>query len=101
MTACDSPPITTTSTPPRNNSRRRIPPGLLRRPAAAAHCGIGGSTLDRLNAAGLTPQPVRLGGSLAFSRAELAAWCARGCPPRDQWSAMWKAILATRTGVRK
>lgn len=102
MTACDSPPLTTVPDSRRRNTRRRrIPPGLLRRKDAAAFLGIGGSTLDRLNAAGLVPAPIKLAGSVCWSRDELAEFCRRGCPPRAEWSATWKALLAARSGVRK
>jgi predicted DNA-binding transcriptional regulator AlpA len=82
----------------RNARRRCIPPGLLRRKAAARYLDVGTSTLDRLNAAGLVPKPIRLGGSLAWPRAELAAWIAHGCPQRAEWSPLWSAIVARRTG---
>lgn len=84
---------------PKASRRRRVPPGLLRRKAAAAYCSAGASTWDRWTAAGLTPAPIKLGGAVFWSRAELAAWCAHGCPPRAQWSPAWGAILtARRTG---
>ncbi len=81
--------------------RPAVLPGLLRPSAAAAYLGLGRSTLDRLNAAGLVPQPVRLGGALAWSRAELAAWAKRGCPPRAEWRPVWAALLAAETTARR
>lgn len=94
--------LLTTPAPTNRNPRPRlIPPGLLRRAAAARYLDVGTSTLDRLNAAGLVPKPIRLGGSLAWSRAELAAWIAHGCPGREEWSALWSAIVARRTGRAK
>lgn len=75
---------------------RRLPPALLRRPQAARHMGVGTSTLDRLNAAGLVPPPIRLGGSLCWGRHELDEWCRHGCPPRAEWRPVWDAILAAR-----
>lgn len=95
-------PLALPTRPIRENSRRRlIPPGLLRRTGTARYLDIGVSTLDRLNAAGLVPKPIRLAGSLAWARAELAAWIAHGCPEREEWSALWSAIVARRTGRAK
>jgi len=74
---------------------RRLPPGLLRR-EAAHFCGVGASTWDRLTAAGRTPAPTRLGGSVGWSRRELTLWIDHGCPPRDEWEPIWKAVLSTR-----
>jgi predicted DNA-binding transcriptional regulator AlpA len=91
----------TANVPLRISHHRLIPPGLLRRTAAARFLDIGVSTLDRLNAAGLVPKPIRLAGSLAWSRAELAEWCRHGCPGREEWSALWSAIVARRTGRAK
>ncbi|HEX4607838.1 MAG TPA: hypothetical protein VH092_06490 [Urbifossiella sp.] len=85
---------------PKNSRRRLIPPGLLRRSAAARYLDIGLSTLDRLNSGGLVPKPIRLAGSLAWSRAELAEWCRHGCPPRAEWVHVWSAIVR-RTGRAK
>lgn len=89
----DTPPVVR---PP----RRQPPPGLLRREAAARFCSAGLSTWDRLTAAGMTPTPVRLGGSVFWGRDELRAWIAHGCPPRSEWSPIWSAILAARRSGR-
>ncbi len=82
-------------TPVRRN-RRRLPPGLLRREAAARFCGVGESTWDRLTAAALTPAPIHLGGSVGWSRRELALWIDHGCPPRAEWEPLWRASVAAR-----
>ena len=66
---------------------------LLRRVAAARFCGLGASTWDRLSAAGLTPAPIRLGGSVGWSRRELALWIDHGSPPRAEWEPIWAAVL--------
>ncbi len=73
--------------------RRRLRPGLLRRQAAARFCGVGASTWDRLAAAGKTPAPTRLGGSVGWSHRELALWIDHGCPPRTEWEPVWHALL--------
>ena len=81
----------------RSRRKSRVLPGLLGRHAAAEFCGDQGvSTWDRNTAAGLTPAPVRIAGSVFWVRAELAEWCLRGCPPRDEWAPLWRAILARR-----
>lgn len=79
---------------------RRFSPGLLRRVAAARFCGVGASTWDRLTAAGRTPAPIRLGGSVGWSRRELARWIDHGCPPRAEWEPVWRAILHARRAGR-
>lgn len=85
----------------KNPRRRALPPGLLKRGPAAAFCSLAPNTFSRYAAAGLTPAPVKVGATLLWSRAELAEWCRRGCPPRGQWSATWKAILDRRAGGRR
>lgn len=90
-----------TAPPARNRRRRSRPPGLLRRRAAARYCAAGVSTLDRWAAAGLTPAPVRIGGAVLWSRRELAAWIAHGCPPRAEWGPVWQSVVARRTGRAK
>lgn len=80
--------------------RPRVPPGLLRRAEAAAYCGLGASTWDRLVAAGLTPPPIKLAGSVLFSRRELAAWIDNACPDRATWAAIWTHQTKVRTGFR-
>jgi predicted DNA-binding transcriptional regulator AlpA len=100
--------VNSTPTPDRTHTSLRtaagrcLPPGLLRREQAARYCGAGVSTWDRWTAAGLTPAPVRIGGAVFWSRAELAEWCRHGCPPRTQWMPMWQAQLrARRVGPAK
>jgi predicted DNA-binding transcriptional regulator AlpA len=74
----------TVQLPAMRSKRRRRLPGLLRRKSAARFCGVGASTWDRLTAAGLTPAPIRLGGSVGWSRRELARWIEHGCPARAE-----------------
>lgn len=63
-------------------------PVLLGKAEAAALLGMSESSLKRLARSGrLGPIPVRLSGRITrFSRAELEAWAAAGCPPRKVWS---------------
>lgn len=92
--------MTETSAPtdePADRGGRRGPrPGFLRREAAAEFCGVGTSTWDRLAAAGKTPAPIRLGGSVGWSRRELALWIDHGCPPRTEWEPVWNVARRTR-----
>ncbi|MDY3558624.1 AlpA family phage regulatory protein [Gemmata sp. JC673] len=90
----------TTETPDRPRPRRRLLPGLLRRERAARYCGVGESTWDRLTAAGRTPAPIRLGGSVGWARRELDRWIEHGCPPRAEWEPVWQALRANRSGAR-
>ncbi|QEL17410.1 helix-turn-helix transcriptional regulator [Limnoglobus roseus] len=76
--------------------RRTCPPGLLRREDAAAYCGVSAPTWDRWTATGLNPQPRKIVGAVLWSRHELAEWCRRGCPPRDEWEAVWRSVLSRR-----
>jgi len=74
--------------------RRPVSPGALKRTEAAHYCATAPSTWDRMTAAGITPAPIRLGGLVLWSRAELAAWLKRGCPPRVEWEIIWRTLLA-------
>lgn len=90
-------PTTETETPtPKKRKRRALRPGLLRRERAARYCDLGESTWDRLTAAGLTPAPIRLGGSVGWSRRELDRWIEHGCPPRAEWEPIWAALRTAR-----
>ena len=71
---------------------RQLPPALLGRVDAAAFVSLSPSALDRLTAAGGCPAPVKLGGRVAWCRAELAAWAQHGCPTRPSWSKLWPQI---------
>lgn len=42
----------------------------------------------RLNATGKLPRPLRLGGSVRWSRKELEAFIEAGAPDRETWEAM-------------
>lgn len=63
------------------------PPALLRAPAAAAFCSLSTASWYRHDAAGRVPAPVRIGGCVAWRRAELLSWINAGCPPRAEWEA--------------
>ena len=76
-------------------------PLMLRRPQAAALCGKGTSTWDRMAAAGLVPAPTKIGGTVLWSAEELREWCAHGCPDRKTWTPIWTAILAARRAAKR
>ena len=42
----------------------------------------------RLNSCGKIPAPIRIGGSVRWSAAEISAWLAAGAPDRRTWEAM-------------
>lgn len=41
--------------------------------------------VERLDAAGRCPKPVRIGRAKRWSRAEIETWIAAGCPDRRTW----------------
>jgi predicted DNA-binding transcriptional regulator AlpA len=72
---------------PGDASVRPFEPLLVPAPEAAAVCGVSPATWHRLRAAGKTPAPVRLGGSVRWRLGELRDWVAAGCPARREWEA--------------
>lgn len=76
-----------------DNSSDTLPPLMLRRAEAAAACGKGTSTWDRMTAAGLNPAPIKLGGTVLWSAEELAAWVRHACPDRETWTQRWQEIV--------
>ena len=69
-------------------------PELMGVPDAAAFCGLTANTWRKLDRAGRCPPPVFLGRRLMWRRADLAAWVAGGCPPRDADAAAAYAAVA-------
>lgn len=70
-------------------------PILVSTPAAAAMCGVSAATWARLLAKGaIGPQPVRLGGRVLWSVAELQRWAESRCPARAEWIARSTRQLA-------
>ena len=54
--------------------------------------GISRSKLYQLLSTGrLGPRPIKLDSKTLFVRAELEAWTAAGCPPREQWQSQRQA----------
>ena len=62
-------------------------PLLLDARATAKLLSIGRTKLYTLDISGRLPSPVRLGRSVRWNAAELAAWTAAGCPSRASWEA--------------
>ena len=46
------------------------------------------ASLERDQAAGRLPPPVRIGGSRLWRRAEIEAWVKAGCPDAATWAAL-------------
>lgn len=46
------------------------------------------ASLERDQAAGRLPPPVRIGGSRLWRRAEIEAWVKAGCPDAAAWAAL-------------
>ena len=64
-----------------------LAPALLRRIEAAAYCARSVAAWDRMVDAGLTPAPIRLGGSVLMRRSDLDKWIALRCPDRCAFEA--------------
>jgi len=77
-----------------------LEPAALRRPQAAKFVGMGTSTWDRHDAAGLVPEARKIGGLKVWSVEELRAWITAGCPNRTTWCAM-RADLQRRNSTAK
>jgi predicted DNA-binding transcriptional regulator AlpA len=52
---------------------------------AAALCGFHRATWYRLQSAGKTPAPVKLGARRLFRVEDLRLWVSLGCPPREEF----------------
>ena len=84
--------VTTEKTTRTKPKVAELVPGLLNREATALFLGIGVSTLDSYSALGDVPEPIKLGGKVCWSRAELEVWCLHGCPPRTLWKKLWPQV---------
>jgi excisionase family DNA binding protein len=61
---------------------------LLTDREAAALCGVGRSTWRRLLSAGKIPQPLHLGRSCRWRRAEVLDWLDAGAPNCVEWESL-------------
>jgi len=84
-----------------SSAEPRIEPAALRRPQAARFVGMGTSTWDRHDAAGLIPEALRIGGVKVWSVAELKAWLAAGCPDRAAWRDLWVELQRRQHVAKK
>jgi len=62
---------------------------LLRTDDLCDRLSLGRATVYRQVAAGRLPKPLRIGRAVRWRRAEIEAWIAAGCPPRERWQ--WEA----------
>lgn len=62
-------------------------PLLIGRSELARLLGRSVPSIDRDDAAGRLPQPVRIGGHKKWRRAEIEGWVVAGCPDRAAWNA--------------
>ncbi|HET6573522.1 MAG TPA: hypothetical protein VFG68_07965 [Fimbriiglobus sp.] len=76
-------------------------PALVRRRAAARMVGMGLSTFDRADVAGLVPAGRWVRGCKLWSVAELEAWADHGCPDRKTWAPIWAAMLTGRRTTQR
>lgn len=70
-------------TPPDHQARPTpaLPPLLLDLPGLVRLLGRSRASIARDVTAGRLPAPVRIGRSVRWRHAEVAAWVAAGCPP--------------------
>lgn len=78
----------TKSKPTRGPAAATAEPLLIDRAELSRLLGRAVASIDRDEAAGRVPRAVRLGASKKWSRAEIVAWVAAGCPDREAWDAM-------------
>jgi predicted DNA-binding transcriptional regulator AlpA len=45
-------------------------------------------TIRTMDAAGKLPEPLRIGGRVAWRVSEIREWLAAGAPPRSEWAAI-------------
>lgn len=53
-------------------------------------------TLWKMMSIGQTPEPIRIGRGVRWSKEELEAWVRAGCPSREKWSFEWKKLNESR-----
>jgi predicted DNA-binding transcriptional regulator AlpA len=81
-----------------HRAERDLLPELLTPQETAEFLRMGKSALNDLDNRGFVPEARRLGDGgrlVRWSRTELVAWIAAGCPNRQRWTAM-KAAGSTR-----
>jgi excisionase family DNA binding protein len=61
---------------------------VFRAAEAAEFLGVSRATFYRLDARGVIPRAVRIGGVRRWRIEELRRWLERSCPGRDRWEEM-------------
>ena len=74
-------------------------PRMVGRRTLADRLDLSLATLDRLNASGKLPQPIKLGGRILWDIAEIAAWVASRCPARAKWDPIWREMSPMSTAA--
>ena len=74
--------------PPTRKRRRKLPPLVVDAKRLAKLLGLGLRTIRTHDAAGKLPAPVRIGGRVVWSVAEIRAWLSAGAPDRATWAAI-------------
>ena len=64
---------------------------LLSAEAVGRMLSLSRRQIFRLNSAGRIPKPIRIGGAVRWSAAEISAWLAASAPDRRTWEAMKNA----------
>lgn len=64
---------------------KTLEPLMLRAKQAAGFIGVSQRTLANLRASGRLPLPIRLGGCIAWRKADLEFWVAAGCPKLEKF----------------
>ena len=81
--------ILTSATP---SSKTEQAPGLVTLTGAASLVGLSRSTVDAWDRAEFLPRPAVLLGRRYWSKHELRAWMAWGCPARAAWTRIWPRV---------
>ena len=72
--------------------RRRLKPLVVDAKSLAPMLSCGVRTVRTLDARGLLPKPLRIGGSVVWVVDDIRAWLEAGAPDRETWEAR-KTIL--------
>ncbi len=64
---------------------------LLSAEAVGKMLSLSRRQIFRLNSCGKIPAPIRIGGAVRWSAAEISSWLAAGAPDRKMWEQLKKA----------
>lgn len=76
---------------PPARKRRKLSPLVVDAKRLAKLLCAGVRTVRTWDAAGKLPVPIRIGGRVVWSVAEIRAWLAAGAPDREKWAAICAA----------